>query len=229
MNVLLSNPESLQVWIDFDGTISRKDVLDELIRNFAINESWRLIEERWLAGLIGSRECLSQEFSLINISREQLNSFLDQIELDPGIGPLLALLRQHGVPTAVLSDGIERFIRRILLRHGITKLEIRANKVSHRAGRMTLSCPHASRECVSNAAHCKCASADALRHPARRTVYIGDGRSDLCPARSADFVFAKGILANTLAHEHIPFIPYVTLHDVTAVLSRAWSAKVEAV
>ena len=229
MNFMLTAPETLQVWIDFDGTISRKDVLDELIRNYAINESWRLIEERWLAGLIGSRECLSQEFALINISLPELNDFLDRIEIDPGIHPLLALLREHKVPVAVLSDGVERFIRRILLRHGIRNMEIRANKITHRAGRLKLSCPHSSSECVAQAAHCKCASANALCHPARKTVYIGDGRSDLCPARGADWVFAKGVLARALTHEHISYIPYLTLQDVTATLSRVWADRVAVV
>ncbi len=229
MNFQLTPPDALQVWLDFDGTISRKDVLDELIRNYAVNESWRLIEERWLSGLIGSRECLAQEFSLIKISLSDLNEFLDRVELDPGIGSLLALLRANKVPVAILSDGVERFIRRILLRHGIGNINIRANKISHRAGRLSLSCPHASSECVSEAAHCKCASANALRHPARKTIYIGDGRSDLCPARSADWVFAKGVLAKALSQEHIPFISYVTLQDVTATLSRSWSAKIAAV
>ncbi|EQD32500.1 phosphoserine phosphatase [mine drainage metagenome] len=55
-------PSKAQVWIDFDGTISREDVLDELVSRFASNDSWKLVEERWRTGLIGSAECLRSEF-----------------------------------------------------------------------------------------------------------------------------------------------------------------------
>lgn len=56
----------------------------------------------------------------------------------------------------------------------------------------------------------------------RKTIYVGDGRSDLCPSRGADVVFAKSVLARTLAAEGVPFVPYSTLADITRVLSDGW-------
>ena len=38
-----------------DGTITRTDVLDELIRRYAIDNSWHAVEADWQAGRIGSR------------------------------------------------------------------------------------------------------------------------------------------------------------------------------
>ncbi|MGC9258791.1 MAG: MtnX-like HAD-IB family phosphatase, partial [Phycisphaerae bacterium] len=227
--VILPSPDSLQVWFDFDGTISRQDVLDELVNRFSRNESWKLIEERWKAGLIGSEQCLRQEFSLLKISNQELDSFIDQIEIDPGFIPLVELLRQNHVPFAILSDGIETFIRRILQRHNIRNIEIRANRLARRQGQMRLVCPHRQDHCLSGAAHCKCASANALRIAPRKTVYIGDGRSDLCPARQADIVFAKGVLAQELTAQQRPFIAYAGLYEITATMNRAWTARVAAV
>ena len=212
-----------QVWIDFDGTITRRDVLDDLIQRFAVSDSWKLIEERWQAGIIGSRECLSEEFSLIRIGKDQLAEFLEGVAVDPGLNRLLDTLGKYRVPVAVLSDGIDHFISAVLARNGITGIPIRSNTLEHRGKRLTLQCPHASPDCSCAAAHCKCASAQALSQPGRKTIYIGDGRSDLCPARKANAVFAKAALAQALTREAIPFTPFTTLNDVAQTLEAAWS------
>lgn len=142
---LLPQPQATQVWLDFDGTISTADVLDALIERYSANESWKLVEQRWQAGLIGSRECLEQEFALLRISAAELDRFLDHIHLDPGIKGLLELLASFDVPVAILSDGIDLFIHRILQRHGISGLTVRSNTVRHRGMQLELRCPHASR------------------------------------------------------------------------------------
>ncbi len=212
-----------QVWIDFDGTITRRDVLDDLIQRYAVSDAWRLVEERWQAGLIGSRQCLSEEFALIEIDKPQLAAFLNTVAVDPGLNRLLNTLKEHNVPVAVLSDGIDHFIRAVLERNGIMDVPIRSNTLSHQGKRLVLQCPHSSDSCTCAAAHCKCASAAALLQPGRKTIYIGDGRSDLCPSRKANAVFAKGALAQALTREVIPFTPFVTLNDVAEVLQTAWS------
>lgn len=220
---VLPEAGAAQVWLDFDGTLTRRDVLDDLIVLYARDGTWKLIEERWQAGLIGSRECLAEEFALLEVSAHELWAFIDTVELDPGAVGLLALLRQMHVPVAILSDGVEGFIGRVLARHGIKGLAIRANSIRQRGRRLVLSCPHSSAQCGGGAAHCKCASAAALLQGGRRTIYVGDGRSDLCPARTAGAVFAKGVLAATLTCERIPFFPYATLADVRDTLARHWA------
>ncbi len=227
--VNLPEANAMQVWFDFDGTISRQDVLDELVNRYSRNESWKLVEERWGAGLIGSEECLREEFALLNISDPELYAFIDQVEIDPGFIPLIELLRQNHVPFAILSDGIEKFIRRILNNHQAGDIAIRANRIARRQGQLQLVCPHRQKHCLSAAAHCKCTSAMTLRKPQRKTVYIGDGRSDLCPARQADIVFAKGVLARELSLQQRPFIAYLSLHEIAATINRAWTSSVAAV
>ena len=228
-NVILPEPQATQVWFDFDGTISRQDVLDELVNRFSRNESWRLVEERWKAGLIGSEACLREEFSLLEISDNDLYDFIDQVEIDPGFIPLIAMLRQNHVPFAILSDGIEKFIRGILNRFNAGDIEIRANRITRKNQQLHLVCPHKAEFCLSAAAHCKCRSAGKLRIGRRKTVYIGDGRSDICPARQADVVFAKGVLAQELAARQHAYIPYNSLHEIAATMNRAWTSQVAAI
>jgi 2,3-diketo-5-methylthio-1-phosphopentane phosphatase len=218
-------PERLssQVWIDFDGTISVQDVLDELIRKHAKNDSWRAIEEQWMAGSIGSHQCLTEEFSLVRISAGELDELLGTIKVDPGFDPLVRLCRENDVPLTILSDGIGAFIRRVLRGHETEGYSVRANAVDHRGRTLGLQCPFSSAGCRSGAAHCKCDSVRTLGTVDRTSIYIGDGRSDLCPARSCGLVFAKGALAAALTAEGRPFVPFSDLGGVHDQLRKAWA------
>ena len=42
----------------------------------------------------------------------------------------------------------------------------------------------------------------------RGVVFAGDGTSDLCPAREADYVFARDSLAKACTREGISFRPF---------------------
>lgn len=220
---LIPPPSQAQVWIDFDGTITQGDLIDELVARYAVNDSWKAIETDWHEGRIGSRQCLQGILDLIRISDEELDRFLDAGRVDPGAGALFGRLAAGGVPVTILSDGVDWIIGRLLGRAGIENLRVRANTVRRRGDRMELICPYRDAACETDAAHCKCGSMRALGIAGRRGIYIGDGRSDVCGARRSDVVFAKEALAECLAREGRPFIPFRTLEDVDRTLAAAWA------
>ena len=213
-----------QLWIDFDGTLTQQDVLDELISRYAIDDSWRVIEQRWQRGEVGSRQCLTEQLDLVRISPAELDALLAGITLDPGAVALIEAMESRGVPVVVLSDCVELFIRLILERHGLGRLSVRSNTAVFHNHRLKLQCPHENARCTFGAAHCKCASMDVLGQGGRRSIYVGDGRSDLCASMKADVVFAKGVLAQCLDKESLPYVRYSTLHDVTHYLAAAWQS-----
>ncbi len=217
-------PHQSQVWLDFDGTVTRTDLLDELIVRYSRNDSWKLIEERWRAGQIGSRQCLEEEFALLDLTPAQLAGELTRVQLDPGAASLIADLRTRSIPLTILSDGIDHFINAILSAHNVTPPAIRANTILHSGSSLTLQCPHHRAECESKSAHCKCASARTLATPGRISIYIGDGRSDLCASLKSDVVFAKGALAQSLTARGVSFLQFSTLLDVQRDLHAAWNA-----
>src|SRR5258706_6088080 len=223
-NAAIPHSGTAQVWIDFDGTITERDVVDALIERFAVDESWKDIEGQWSRGEIGSFECLQRQFALLRISRAELEQFLRTIPLDPGWPMLRGLLERNDVPFGILSDGVEAFIRTILGQEG-QDIPVRSNAIRHSGNKLLLLCPHFDGMCESRAAHCKCASADALRMEERWTIYIGDGRSDLCAARKAHVVFAKSVLARELSREDVAYYKFENLADIAAILGRAWTAR----
>jgi 2-hydroxy-3-keto-5-methylthiopentenyl-1-phosphate phosphatase len=61
------------------------------------------------------------------------------------------------------------------------------------------------------------------RHEGETVVYIGDGISDLCVAKTADLVFARAHLARDLAAAGVPFVPF---EDFDEVLGRLRAGRI---
>ena len=176
---------------DFDGTITRTDVIDSILKRFA-DPSWEAIENEWLAGDIGSRECLSRQLALVKATPNELLGFFDSIEIDPDFPDFVDHTIGLGASFEVVSDGIEQGIARILARNYVSLLPILANRLrqlDHDSWRIDF--PHASDACRAASGNCKCKSTPSTK----RVLVIGDGQSDMCVAATADFVFAKDRLA----------------------------------
>jgi len=210
----------MQVFCDFDGTISVQDATDFILARFADPE-WQDIEERWKQGAIGSAECMQRQVALIRATRRQLDAALDEIEIDPSFPAFASYCCSQGIPLIILSDGVDYFIHRILARHRLPPLRVIANQLTihrhHGAKRYRLALPFSQATCESAAGMCKCR---CVRAAAGTRVYVGDGRSDFCVVNKPELVFAKGNLAQYCERQGIAFIRYRRFADVTRALKR---------
>ncbi len=214
----LSGSTALRDWTilcDFDGTIALDDVTDALLKRFAAPE-WEMIEARWRAGEIGSRECMSRQVALIDASLEQIDAVLDALPIDPAFPAFVADARRRGMAVQVVSDGLDHAIHRMLSRHGLDDLPIRANRLLHDGDRgWQLLSPHASPVCAAASGTCKCAVSSGHS----RVLMIGDGQSDFCVAGQADYVFAKHKLITHCRREGIAHSAMVDFADARALLA----------
>ena len=176
------------VFCDFDGTVATVDTTDALLERYA-EPAWREVEQLWVDGKIGSKECMRRQVELVRATARQLDAFADHIAIDEGFPAFVRACERRSVPVAVLSDGLDYVIRRVLARHALGFLPVFANHLKPLGDdRYTLLAPYAAPEC--SAGTCKCAIMG--RSASRATLLIGDGRSDFCAAaKSADLVLAK--------------------------------------
>jgi len=207
-----------QVLIDFDGTIAPDDPTDHLFERFA-DPYWRVLEEEWQSGRISSRECMQQQVDLLRVSPRVLDEEINAIRIDQGFHAFVSFCRGCGADTKIVSDGFDRVVRTAL---GNEDLDIPffANKLVWRGqDRWRLAFPHKRADCRVWAANCKCSHG---RCPsALPRVVIGDGRSDFCMSLTADFVIAKGALADFCRANGRPYATFGNFFDATAQLS-AW-------
>jgi len=214
----MSAAPPFEVYFDFDNTITEFDVLDDIIQRFSINDDWQRAEEEWKSGLIGSRECLERQVSQVRISPEALQAYLRTVAVDPAFGPLVAFLRAQRIEPVILSDSFTALIAPILAHNQIDGLATFCNELRLEGDRPLLSFPFFHAIC-SRAGNCKCSHLLRRDRPAGlRKIYIGDGRSDICPAGVCEILFAKGSLLEHYAPLRKDCVPFQTLGTVHAHL-----------
>jgi 2,3-diketo-5-methylthio-1-phosphopentane phosphatase len=208
----------MRIYCDFDGTISALDTTDAMLARFA-DPRWEVIEADWLAGRITAAACMQAQIGLIHATDEELDAALDGVALAEGFPEFAAWCAEHDLALTIVSDGVDRFIRRILDRHGLGGLPIVSNRLVGDAAARGLDQPWRREGCAAGSGVCKCevldASASVDEGP---VVYVGDGRSDFCVSARADILFAKTALADYAAQRGLPFHPFDDFHDVTARL-----------
>jgi 2,3-diketo-5-methylthio-1-phosphopentane phosphatase len=216
---------------DFDGTISTVDVTDRLLEAFADPE-WLEVEAEWKSGLIGSRDCLDRQLSLLRATGADIDALADIIDIDPHFQSFAKFCAGEAVPLVIVSDGLDGIIQRILDRHALGHLPVYANSMlTDASGCHHLVSPHRNAHCSSGAGTCKCEVISELTvHRPTRLLFVGDGQSDFCAAsRVADVVAAKSKLLTHLTDTGRACVPYTTFADVKELLAdllvrrAAWS------
>lgn len=208
----------LAVLLDFDGTASLTDVGGEFLDQFAVDPTWKVIDEDYLNGRVGSRAAYRLAQGLLRPDPAAWRAFArEHTRLDPGLGALARLCRERGWTLEVLSDGLEFYIRDALDRAG-WNLPVRANRAVADGRRVAIHTPHMNPRC-GRCGTCKTARVRELQGQGHVVAYVGDGYSDRCAAPKADRVFAKGVLAAHCAELGVPHRRFATLAEVAAALA----------
>jgi 2-hydroxy-3-keto-5-methylthiopentenyl-1-phosphate phosphatase len=218
----------MRIFCDFDGTISQVDTTDHILSLFA-GPAWETLEDDWLAGRITAAACMQAQIGLIAASEAELDQALDSVELTPGFRDFATWCADQDIALTIVSDGVDRFIRRILARHGLAGLPVISNRlVGDETGR-GLDQPWRRVGCAAGSGVCKCAVVDAAAPgEAGPLVFIGDGRSDFCVSARADILFAKDSLAAYAADRGMAFHRLDDFHNVTQALDLMRKTRVAA-
>ena len=211
--IMKNNRNKYSVFIDFDNTITTLNIFDDMLKRFSDDESWRQFEREWENGRIGSRECLSRQLECLKLTKDSLDKYLSTVKLDPYFKKLAEFLKSRNIPLIVLSDNFDYILKRILKNNHVRGLSIYANKLRFVKGKLTPSFPFADKDCRV-CAHCKIKNLLANKAGDPIIIYIGDGQSDICPAKSADIVFAKSHLLSYFKEKKIDCYEFGSLKDV---------------
>ncbi|MEX2211723.1 MAG: haloacid dehalogenase-like hydrolase [Gaiellaceae bacterium] len=188
----------MRLVLDWDGTVTERDTLDLLLREFG---------HELPAQSASFREVIEAEMASLTLPLEDAVAWLlEHARVRPGFHELA---REHR--PLILSSSFEETIRPLLEREGV-ELEVVANRLDAR--------PDGWRVLWRDEALCgECG--DVCKRgalPDGPIAYAGDGWSDHCAALAADRVFARDGLAEYLEVQGVPFERFDDLHDVARFL-----------
>jgi 2-hydroxy-3-keto-5-methylthiopentenyl-1-phosphate phosphatase len=208
-----SAPSSWLV-LDFDGTITEVDLLDDMARRFGDPAVYQEVEDGIHAGTITLRECITREYAPVTLPLEDAVAWvLANIRVRPGLPELVSLARTRAWGVRVLSSGFREFIEPVLADYAIEGVEVLANHIDARSDgwrviwRDETVCEVCGEPCKRGGL------------PEGEVVYVGDGISDRCAALAAQRVFATRGLARYLDERRIPFEPFGDFHDIVGALT----------
>jgi 2-hydroxy-3-keto-5-methylthiopentenyl-1-phosphate phosphatase len=206
------------VLVDFDGTITQNDVGALLFNSFSKGKSKKFVSE-WLQGKISSKECLQKECELIEITQNQLRNLALSQKIDEHFCDFVDLCKRGKKDLAILSDGLDYYIKLILKKYHLEGIPFYSNIVRFEGKKLVPSFPYYDQGC-GNCGNCKKYHLLHLRKPKQKVVYIGDGLSDKCAIGEADFVFAKNDLKSFCDNEKINHFDFKDFEDVISVFQK---------
>lgn len=205
----------LAFFVDFDGTITKEDTCFAMVKAFAKGD-WESLDKRWQKGELSTQECARETFKIFDADEKSLKRFLvDNMEIDDYFIPFANVCREKGYGLYILSDGYDFNIKVVLEKYGLNDIPYYANELVIDGRNFDIRCPFSSKTC-SWCGTCKTELMEKLNVKGSRTVYIGEGLTDICPAKSADIVFAKKAL---LAYCKKNRLPAMEFHDFSAIIN----------
>ena len=193
--------------VDFDGTVTERDTLDQMVRRHAPG-LYDELEDDLHAGRISLRECIRREFEAIRGDHDQIVAeAVDEARVRAGFAEFVHAAEAAGHRVVVVSSGFESVIRPVLARAGAGDVEVLAHEVRFTPEATEVEFRHGER-CDVCGQECKRSVVRELRDGNSSVVYVGDGYSDRCAALDADRVFARRTLAAYLDDEGVGYQPF---------------------
>jgi len=204
--------------VDFDGTITEQDLLDEIALTFGDEQVYREVDEALDEDSLTLHEVIRREFEPVRAPLEEVQRWvLENVRVRPGFREIVELACERGWRFVIVSSGFRELIEPVLEREGLTGVELLSNTVDARPDGWEVQF-RVSEICETCGQPCKRSTAAALADGGE-LVYVGDGYSDRCAAESADLVFARRGLASYLEEQGAPFERFEDFHSIARHLA----------
>jgi 2-hydroxy-3-keto-5-methylthiopentenyl-1-phosphate phosphatase len=209
------------VQCDFDGTITEEDVSFLLLDKFA-DGNWRESWEDYVSGRIPVGAFNTRAFAMVKADRKTLLDFIlkgRQVKIRPGFEKLIEHCSRHGLKFVIVSNGLGFYIDAILGERGIKDIDVFAAQSRCRPGGMEVKYIGPSGGQMEDGF--KEAHTEVFQKEGYGVVYVGNGLSDIYPARRASRVFATGDLLALCREDGLECTPFADFHDVVRGLEAA--------
>ena len=208
--------EKTLVQCDFDGTITEKDV-SFLILDAYTDGGWKQIWDQYQGGKISVGAFNTRAFAMVKADEQALLSFIkSRVRIRAGFDELLACCERKGFKFTIVSNGLDFYIEAILRDIGIDNIDVFAAQTRFDTSGIDVRYIGPQGDQLEDSF--KDAYVRLFRDRGYQVVYIGNGASDLSPARQSQHIFATGDLLTRCENIKLAYTPFSDLNDVAKVL-----------
>jgi 2,3-diketo-5-methylthio-1-phosphopentane phosphatase len=213
--------KNFKIFIDFDGTITTKDIGEHMFLEFGDADKSKEIILKWLDGEYSSKQVWIKLCETVeNFNESKFDLFLNEMSIDTYFHEFVKYCKVNDFDVTILSDGLDYYINKISKREKFDDLKIFCNELKFdKKGNLIPYFPYTDEEC-SKCANCKRNHILNSSSDEDITIYIGDGWSDTCAAEHCDFIFAKKSLLKFCEQNGLPFFPFKDFSDVKKIVTQ---------
>ncbi|MBI4284198.1 MAG: MtnX-like HAD-IB family phosphatase [Chloroflexi bacterium] len=204
------------VQCDFEGTCTEEDVSYLLLDAFA-NGNWRGLLKEYEEGRISVGRFNSEAFAMVKADRQSLLKLVrSKTRVRPGFAELVACCRRRGFRFVVVSNGLDFYIREVLGGLGMADIEVVAAQTRfHGDG---LDVQYLAPDGTPLDEGFKETYVNSFLGEGYRLIYVGNGASDMAPARQCHYIFATDVLLAHCQQANFKCTPFTDFNEVVSVL-----------
>ena len=210
------------VLCDFDDTTAVENVAELLLKHFSHDTAWQQLREQSQEKIISFKEYQERAFNSTGASREAMTALVRaQATFRPYFKELWRYCQTRSLPLAIVSAGLDFYVDALLEREGLEEIPRYTVKTRFTSEGISYEYPHtwdgwggSTEDVCRQWGNCKCSVLGEYRRKGHSILYVGDGRSDFCPASVADQVFARGQLVQLCQETPVPYTEFGDFRDV---------------
>jgi 2-hydroxy-3-keto-5-methylthiopentenyl-1-phosphate phosphatase len=206
------------VQCDFDGTVTEKDASFFLLDAFAQGD-WRRLLREYKEHKISVGEFNTKAFAMVKADKPTLLGALKGgVKVRPGFHELINYCLKEGFRLVIVSNGLDFYIKAILKDLGLKNIEVHAAQASfHPEGMKVKYVGPAGKRLDDSFKEAYIKSFLKLGY---RVIYMGNGDSDVAPAKYAHYVFATGDLLAYCRENNLDYKPFENFNDIVRDLGQ---------
>lgn len=204
---------------DFDGTISKEDFYKKIMKKY-MPEKEKTLYRQFKAGEILDIDFLNNIFMTMDLSKEELETEILDLEIDATFFEALKLIEQLGGDVIILSAGSEYYIKKILDQHGLNGIPVYSSEGVYKDRGLHIT-PNLDSDFYSPRYGIdKEKVVQHFREQYDYMMYAGDSAPDYKGSLLADLRFAKDELISLYEEAGESYIPMKSFKDVINYLNQ---------
>jgi len=206
------------VQCDFDGTVTERDASFFLLDAFAQGD-WRRLLREYKEHRMSVGEFNTKAFAMVKADKPALLEVLKgEVKVRDGFHELVNCCLKKGFRLVIVSNGLDFYIKAMLKDLGLEDIEVHAAQASfHPAGMKVQYVGPAGKRLDDSFKEAYIKSFLKLGY---RVIYIGNGDSDVAPAKYAHYVFVTGDLLAYCRESNLDYKPFENFIDVVRDLEQ---------
>ena len=205
------------VQCDFDGTVTERDVSFFLLDTFAQGD-WRRLLREYKEHRISVGELNTKAFAMVKADKPTLlGAMKGEVQVRAGFHELVNYCLKNGFRLVIVSNGLDFYIMAVLKDLGLVDLEVHAAQASSHPEGMEVQYVGPDGKRLNGGF--KEAYIKSFLKLGYRVIYMGNGDSDVAPAKYAHHVFATGDLLAYCRENKLQYKPFETFLDAIRELN----------